>query len=274
LPERPLIKKPSTYYEAGTIIAAGTGAVVSFADLLADLSGVRVVYVGEEHPNRDHHRVQLEVIKALYKRHPNVAVGMEMFDQTYQPILDLWSAGRLDQETFLQKVHWYANWKYDFDLYRDILDFVKNKKIRLVGLNIPFHIPPKIAVGGIENLSDEDKKFVPKSLDTSDEAHRAYLEKVFKQHHFKGMDNFDYFYQAQCVWEDAMAASIARNLKTDMMIVLAGNGHIIHKFGIPKRVFERTHADFRTICPVTAGSQVESDNADYIWVTARRKTHP
>ena len=273
-PKRLFIKDLSRFYDGGIIISTKTGEAVSFDDLISDLSGTRVIYVGEQHRDSEHHKIQLEVIKAVYKTHPNMTVGMEMFDQTYQPILDLWSAGKLDQEAFLKKVHWYANWKYDFELYKDILEFIKQEQIRLVGLNVPFHIPPKIAVGGIENLSDEDKKHIPQSIDTSNEAHRAYVEQSFKKHRVTWMDNFDFFYEAQCVWEDTMAASIALNLKDDIMIVLTGNGHIVRKFGIPDRAFRRTGAEFRTIYPATAGGEVESDYADYIWVTpdeTRRK---
>jgi hypothetical protein len=32
------------------------------------------------------------------------------------------------------------------------------------------------------------------------------------------------------MWEDTMAASVARNLEDDIMVVLAGSGHIIYKF--------------------------------------------
>ncbi len=273
-PKRLFIKDLSTFFDAGIIISTKTGEAVSFDDLLADLSGVRVIYIGERHFDPAHHRIQLDIIKAVYKTHPNIVVGMEMFDQSYQHILNLWSAGELDQKTFLKKVHWYANWKYDFELYKGILEFIKQEKIRLVGLNVPFHIPPKIAVGGIENLSDDDRKHIPQNIDTSNEAHRAYVKKVFNQHRGTRIDNFDFFYEAQCVWEDTMAAAVALNLKDDMMIVIAGNGHIIRKFGIPDRAFRRTGAEFRTIFPATAGGEVESDYADYIWVTSREKPHP
>lgn len=37
-----------------------------------------------------------------------------------------------------------------------------------------------------------------------------------------------------------MAASVARNLEDDIMVVLAGGGQIIHKFGIPDKAFRRT----------------------------------
>jgi uncharacterized iron-regulated protein len=83
----------------------------------------------------------------------------------------------------------------------------------------------------------------------------------------KRFPSFDYFYLVQCVWEEAMAETIAHHLGSDGMIVLAGNGHIIHKFGIPDRVYSRTKADFRTIYLASAGSQAELSYADYVWVT-------
>ena len=272
-PKRLFIKDLSTSFDAETIISTKTGEAVSFDELMADLAGVRVIYVGEQHSDPVHHRIQLDIIKAVYQTDPDIVVGMEMFDHTYQHILDLWSAGELDQKTFLQKVHWYANWKWNFELYKDILEFIKQEKIRLVGLNVPFHIPSKIAVGGIENLLDDDRKHIPPNIDTSIDAHRVYVEKIYNHHRATKMDSFEFFYEAQCAWEDTMAASVALNMKDDRMIVIAGNGHIIRKFGIPDRTFSQTGADFRTVYPATAGNEVESDYADYIWVTSREKPH-
>lgn len=266
-PQKLFIKDLAASYDQGTIISTQIQAAVSFEALITDLSKVRVIYVGEQHHDAAHHKIQLDIIKALFTAHPDIAVGMEMFDQTYQPILNLWSAGELDQASFVEKVHWYANWKFDFDLYKNILEFVRAKKLRLIGLNIPFHIPPKISVGGLSNLPASDKAHLPKQINTSNSNHRAYVEQVFKYHHVRGRTNFEYFYEAQCAWEDTMAAAVARNLKNGKMVVLAGNGHIIRKFGIPERAFQRTGAAFRTIYPATAGNEVESDYADYIWVT-------
>ena len=261
------IKDITTPFSEGTIVETANGVPVSFENLTTDLAGVRIVYVGEQHTSAAHHEIQLTVIKAIFKNHPDISIGMEMFDVSYQEILDLWSAGKLDRKEFLEKVHWYASWKFDYDLYADILNFIKEKNIQLVGLNIPFHIPPKIREGGIENLSGDDKKYLPEQIDASDAAHKAYVETIFKTHHFSKRVNFDYFYMAQCVWEDTMAESIARSLKNKTMIVLAGNGHIIRKFGIPERTFQRTGASFRTIYLATVGSEVKRDFADYIWVT-------
>ena len=256
-------------FEEGVIISAKLGKPVSFNELLADLSGGQIIYIGEKHTNVEHHRIQLKVIQAIFKEHSSMAVGMEMFDHTYQDVLDMWAAGDLDQKVFLKKSHWYANWRFDFSLYREILEFIKENHIRLVALNIPNHIPPKIREGGIDNLREDEKEHLPQQIDTSKTAHRDYLQNVFDghKHHFRGEVEFENFYTAQSVWEDAMAEMISQHLKNDVMVVLAGNGHIQFKYGIPDRAYNRTGALFRTIYLAPAGEVVELDIADYIWVT-------
>ncbi len=266
-PPRLFLKDLDRYVEAGQIISGATGAPVTFDEMLADLSGCRVVYVGEIHTDTVHHEIQREILQGLLRVHPRVAVGMEMFDFTYQIVLDQWSAGQLTQEAFLEKTHWYANWRFDFTLYQPILDLIREKGLPLFGLNIPFHIPPKVRIGGIDSLLGCDRQDLPRHIDTSNAAHRTYLETIFKAHTFHGEANFDFFYQAQCVWEDTMAASIARNLDDWLMLVLAGNGHIVHKFGIPERAFNLTGAPYRTVYLAPAGETVDLSYGDYIWVT-------
>ncbi len=266
-PTKLTVKDLSQSFEADTIISAKTGRPISFEELIAELIESRVIYVGEQHTDRSHHEIQLKIIKGVFEQNPNIAVGMEMFDHSYQSILDQWSGGELDEKAFLRKTHWYANWRYSFSLYRDILDFVRDNRIRLVGLNVPFHIPSKIRVGGIENLRDEEKRHLPAEIDTTVAEHREYVENVFSRHNFKGMVEFDDFYMAQCVWEDAMAQAIAQNLKDEVMVVIAGNGHIQHKYGIPDRAFRRTEADFRTVYLAGVGGEIDLGIADFIWVT-------
>jgi uncharacterized iron-regulated protein len=265
-PKKFIITDTHEAFPENTIISSPSGMSVPFSEMLQDLKTVKVTYVGESHPNPYHHQFQLKILKDLFAADPNVVVGMEMFDRTYQPVLDQWSRGELDQDAFIRNSHWYANWKYDYALYKDILDFIKLNRIRLIGLNIPFHIPSKIATGGIDSLLPEDQKHLPQKIDTSNASHREYVENIFKHHHIRGKDNFEYFYSAQCVWEDIMAESVARNLKYSKMLVLLGNGHIINKYGVPDRAFALTQAPFRTVYLSSVGSQAELAIADYIWV--------
>jgi uncharacterized iron-regulated protein len=270
------IKDNPTRLMENAILKTGAASVVSRDQLITDLAGVRVVYVGESHTNPSHHAIQLAVIQALAQTATNLTIGMEMFDHTYQPVLDQWTAGELDEDTFVEKTHWYANWRFDFDLYRDILEYAKEKGLRVIALNVPFHIPGKIRAGGIASLSEADRRHLPETIDTTDVDHRSYVEEIFSMHTFPGRENFTYFYEAQCTWEDAMARAVAENIGSGKMVVLAGNGHIIRKFGIPNRAFARTRAPFKTIYLATVGGEAELSWADYLWVTPDRRMprHP
>lgn len=254
-----------------TILKTDTVSVISRQQLISDLTDARVVYVGESHTNPFHHAIQLEIIQALVQTTPDLNIGMEMFDHTYQPVLDQWTAGKLDQTSFIEQTHWYANWRFDFDLYRDILEYAKEKALRIIALNVPSHIPAKISTGGIASLSEEDRRHLPAAIDTDNPDHRAYVEEIFRMHAIPGRENFEYFYQAQCTWEDAMAEAVAANLGSGKMVVLAGNGHIIRKFGIPDRAYARTQAPFKTVYLAAVGGEAELSWADYLWVTPQAR---
>jgi uncharacterized iron-regulated protein len=202
---------------------------------------------------------------------------MEMFDHRYDPVLARWSAGDLDREAFIQQTHWYvsrAGWGFDFDLYAPIFETVRENRIRLVGLNVPGWIPSKISRGGLDNLLPDERALLADTIDTENEAHRAYAENIFNMHPHHGIATFDYFYEAQCAWEDTMAQSIVRKMGDAPMVVVIGNGHIIRKFGVPDRVNTRNQATLRTVYLAAVGSEVDWDYADYIWVTPQAAGRP
>jgi uncharacterized iron-regulated protein len=253
-----------------TILDTAAGNAITFDQLIDQLASARVIYVGERHTSTVHHAIQLRIIKALVQRGRKISVGMEMFDHTYQPRLDLWSRGKLDYDAFLKQTHWYANWKFKDALYKEILLYIKNHGIQLTGLNIPFHLPRKIAIGGLDSLTASERSLLPKNIDTTNSDHRAYLETVFKMHATAGRQDFENFYAAQCAWEDGMASAIADNLGDATMVVLAGNGHIYRNFGIPDRAFSRTGAPFRTVYLAIPAMEVNRKDGDFIWVTPQQ----
>ena len=266
-PKTLVIKNNPARLMENTILNTDTASTVSPEQLYGELADVRVVYVGEQHTNPSHHAIQLEIIQALAQTTPDLTIGMEMFDHTYQPVLDQWVNGKLDESRFLERTHWYANWRFDYDLYRGILDYAKEKGIRLIALNVPSYIPARIGVGGIASLSADDLRHLPSIIDTSNADHRAYIEEIFNIHTIKGRDTFAYFYEAQCTWEDAMADKVATNLGSGKMVVLVGNGHIIKKFGVPNRAFARNPAPFKTIYLAPVDGEADLSWADYLWAT-------
>jgi uncharacterized iron-regulated protein len=108
-------------------------------------------------------------------------------------------------------------------------------------------------------------------MDLSNESHRAYVREAYESHEQVDLKDFEFFYQAQCVWEETMARNISEFLKThhQKMIVFSGNGHIVRKFGIPDRVQKRLPVSAVTIMPFSLRKTVtlDKDMADFLWLT-------
>ena len=112
-PENPYPRK--TAPQAGTIVHLPTGIEVSLAQMLDVAQDARIVYVGETHDNPSSHRLELQVLQGLAERLPGrLALGMEMFTTSQQPVLDEWVAGALDEKSFLKKSRWFVHWEMDF----------------------------------------------------------------------------------------------------------------------------------------------------------------
>jgi uncharacterized iron-regulated protein len=257
-------------HAAGTILSGADGQSLTWEALVEDLTAARIVYVGENHTNPEHHVIQARLIREVARRHPDLMVGLEMFDHRYDPVLARWSAGALEREAFVAESHWYARcggWQFDFDLYAPVFEVIRELGLTAVGLNAPFHLPPKISAAGLASLLPDERRLLPEAIDLGDADHRAYVEQTFRQHPFRRPTDFDRFYEAQCTWEDTMAEAVSRKIGVRHMLVLCGNGHIVRKFGIPNRAFRRNGMDFRTVFLAPVGTSAEGRDADYIWAT-------
>lgn len=265
------------HYSFNQILNVKTGQVISFNDMIDDLSSERIIFIGETHENRYHHEIQLKVLKALYEKNRNIFIGMEMFQRPFQQVLDEYISGRMEEETFLKRSEYFKRWKFDYNLYKTIIDFAKEKGLRIIALNIPKEIIDKISAEGIGALTEDERKEVSE-IGTYEDTHRTFLRKVFEEHHLPE-ERFEFFYQAQLAWDQSMAFSIAEFFKNAgaihesplQMVVIAGTGHSL-RFGIPERVI-RLMGDIKMkiLIPESlyeaTGYIIEKDLADYIWFT-------
>ena len=233
-------------------------------DMIEGASNKKIVYVGEYHDQYAHHLVQLQVLKGLYQKGPKIAVGMEMFQRPFQKVLDDYTAGTIDEREFLKKSEYFKRWGYDYNLYKPILDFARAEKIPVVALNIRREIVDKVSKDGLDSLAEEEKKEVPQQMNFSDDKYRDRLKDVFNKHKGSGEKSFDFFYQAQILWDETMALSIDEFLKKNpdyRMVVIAGGGHLAYGSGIPKRTFRRNGLPYVV---VLNDSDIERDIANYL----------
>lgn len=244
-------------------VAVGISTLTGLPEVIERVSGMRIIYIGESHDRFAHHALQLEVIRELARRGKKIAIGMEMFQRPFQEALDDYVAGRIEEREFLRRSEYFERWRYDYRLYRPILLFARAEKIPVVALNMPAEVVEKVARGGIDVLPPEEKRLLPE-MDFSDEAYRERLRQAFRQHGTLKERPFDYFYQSQVLWDETMAESVDRFLRSrpeHQMVVLAGSGHIAHGSGIPRRAARRNGFPYAVLLN---DGELEKGIADYL----------
>jgi aminopeptidase N len=239
-------------------------------EIIPRLAASRIVYIGEIHDQYAHHMNQLKVIKKIHDAGYKLAVGMEMFQKPYQQVVDDYLAGRIDEFSFLKKTEYFSRWRYDYNLYKPIIDYLKQQRIPLIALNIQGNLTRKVAREGMYDLPENQKKQLPSDMNFSNETYRKDLRQVFMVHNKQeDLQDFNYFLQAQMVWDEGMAESAHRFLENHpehKMVILAGNGHVRHKYGIPDRLYRRNHEPFTV---VVQDEEIEDGVADYVLLTTK-----
>jgi uncharacterized iron-regulated protein len=240
--------------KAEEIVHLPTGLEVSFDGMMDMVSGATLVCVGETHDNIHAHRVELTIIRELFRRFPGrIAIGMEMFREPQQEALDRWTKGELSELAFLKAVKWYDNWGFDFDYYRGILEFAKENGIDVIALNPSKEIQEEVRRGGLDNVSADLKARLPE-IGEADPYQRAAMKAVYGSHlPTEGM--FASFFRVQMLWEETMAERVVDYLKSPRgkgkkMVTITGGWHVRYGFGLPKKVIRRMPLPYVIIQPV------------------------
>ncbi len=273
------IEGVSGRFYPGTILNMSTGKAVSFETLVADLGSEDVIFIGEVHDNPEHHLIQVQLLQALTARHAPVTVGMEFFEAPRQEILDRYMNGVLTEEEFLARVEWGKTWGYPYRFYRALIQETRRSGSCLLALNAPRSIVKKVARSGLKSLESHERAQVAEIVHLKNSEHRAFLREVYELHTHGELRDFDFFYQAQCVWEDTMAENLVKELVREprKAVVFSGNGHIVHGFGIPDRTRVRLPVTTATLIlyPLYPKKRIEEGAADFVWLTgACSREHP
>lgn len=209
-------------------------------DLAAQLVDKRAVFVGEVHDRLSHHQNQLRIIRAMYAQNPDLAIGVEYFQQPFQPYLDDYIAGRIDEKEMLVKTEYFKRWQLDYRLLQPIFQFAREKHIPVLALNVPDEIHNKVFRGGMKSLSPQELTQTPGNIEPASEHYLQRLKSIFDSHP-QGTD-FANFVDGVLLWDASMADTAARYLDAHpqaRMVVLAGMVHVMYGDGIPERLNHR-----------------------------------
>ncbi len=234
-------------------------------ELMTKLRSERLIYVGETHTAFADHLLQLEVLRGMAARPDGLAVGVEWFQSRYQPVLDDFLAGKIDEAELLRRTEYYDRWRFDYRLYRPIIQFAKEKGIPIIALNASRELTSEIQRVGINDLAEDMKKQLPDGYDFEDKDYEGQLREMFNLHQ-RDESLFQRFLEVQLTWDESMAQRVADYLKANpdgRILVLAGKGHVSGRSGIPNRVTRRTGIQGTTIATFNPASRM-FNSADFL----------
>lgn len=255
----------------GQIISLPEGSVLSFEELIAHLEVKRLVFVGEMHANAEDHLLEAQILQALMAHKPLPDVAMEFFEVPQQQAIDRYFQRKIGETQFLKEARWLQSWGFPYRFYRPLILATREHHRNLFAINVPRKIVKKVARNGLAGLSPLERDQIAKHIDLTIPEHRAFLKEVFSQHAHGDLRNFEYFYEDQCVWEDTMAEHIAELLdkRQGPLVVFAGNGHILNRYGIPDRVTRRSPVSSATVVTQAVDKPItlKRNAADFVWLT-------
>jgi uncharacterized iron-regulated protein len=246
------------------------------AQTVQRIDDTRLVLVGETHTRYDHHLIQLEVLKLLYQKSPKLALGVEWFQQPFQKNLDAYIAGEMSEEEMLHQTGYFERWRYDYRLYRPIMQYARAHKIPVIALNASQELTDVLSESGFDDITTELKTQLPESYDWSDKAYEKRLRDVFDEHpEYPG--DFEGFLRVQITWDESMAERAAQYLKKNpenRLLIFAGSGHIMFDSGIPNRIKRRIDVEPLSIL-VSEDLLPASENiADFLVLSAAQTLQP
>jgi uncharacterized iron-regulated protein len=244
---------PAQEPKPGEIFHVPTGLAMTFDGMMDMVSGARLVYVGETHDNLHAHQVQLQVIRDLHRRFPGrIAIGMEMFRQPQQQVLDRWTRGQLSELEFLQGTQWLKTWSFDFGYYKAILDFAREQQVDVIALNPAAELQAAVRQNGLDALPEAVRSQLPE-IGEPDPYQREVMKAIYGGH-LPTEGAFESFFRVQLLWEESMATTVVDYLRSPrgtgkIVVMLTGAGHVEYGFGVPKKVLRRMPLPYVIIAP-------------------------
>jgi uncharacterized iron-regulated protein len=162
-----------------------------------------------------------------------------MFFRPYQGVLDAYVRGDIDEPTMLERTEWKTRWGFGWEMYAPMVRLARERGVRVLALNAPKEVTRTISRKGTDGLSPEQRASLP-ALDLANADHRAFVKRAFGAHGASmPEEKFDRFYTAMVVWDETMSSVAAdwlvSNGPESRILVVAGNGHVADRYGVPDR---------------------------------------
>ncbi len=220
------------------------GEPIGYEQMLDDLAGVRVVYLGERHTVARHHEIQARIVTELGRRGVPLVLGLEQMESVRQADLDRYAKGQITFDQLAQATDWERRWR-GYAAYRPILEAARKAGAAILGLNARSETIRQIArSGGIEKLPAETRKQLPADIQSKDPIYEELLSLQMMVHMAATPERLRPMIEAQMARDETMAAVLASFLQSKAgrgrtAVVLCGAGHVAYGLGTAQRVRRR-----------------------------------
>jgi uncharacterized iron-regulated protein len=246
-------------------------AKITNKGLLDDLQSKRAVLLGEHHPESRDHMLQAALIRTLHETiqrndssgvptaTTKLAVGLEAIQRQFQPVLDKYCAGSIDEEELQKATEWDSRWYWSFEAYKPIFQTCRELGIGLLALDISTEDRLLVEAGGLQALDPNAlSEYVPDpegfSAFGSTLAYRSFVSYTLQPPYQlqqrialgKRSNNnsnvavsFSNFVARQMLRDEAMAAAAAGWLSQHpdgMLVGCVGINHATFGCGVPGRL--------------------------------------
>ncbi|MEN8136426.1 MAG: ChaN family lipoprotein [Thermodesulfobacteriota bacterium] len=252
------------------ILDVRSGKIIPFSEMIQGLQKADYIFLGDDITVTEHQIAQMEILKVIHEKNKKLAVGVEMFRNESQYILDQWSTDEIKKRRFVDEFN--TNWG-EWDRYKQFFQYVRNNRIKLAGLNISRDILIQVESKGFDSLSPDQLGGLYEGI-TCDIV-PSYQDVMRRLHLYKGMlqeQSFKNYCEMKILGDIMMAKNLMEfhNKHPALtMIIMAGNTHS-WKHGIPSRINNQSGINFKAILFEAEGrvsrNTVTAAEADYLWL--------
>lgn len=108
---------------------------LSQADFMSVINTARIILFGDFHTLKQTQKGLIRLARDLLQKQERIVLALETFCAKDQATLDKYMQGLISEERFLNDVSYNRDWGFPWQNYKMILDFAREKKIPVFGVN-------------------------------------------------------------------------------------------------------------------------------------------
>ncbi|HRP01025.1 MAG TPA: ChaN family lipoprotein [Candidatus Kapabacteria bacterium] len=226
-----------------------SGKEVSLETMAKQLSKDKFILFGEFHDDSLIHHIQYELFKQIYKYNNNLTLSMEMFERDVQNKVNEYIDGAIDNDSFIKDSR---PWPDYAKFYAPMVDFAKEKHLRVLAANIPRKYAAQFVregFSGIQKIEFPERENIAENITLRDDKYMENFFNIMLSSDTKVNDlppneqNTLYlYYGSQVIKDETMAESIVKFSKENPETIiyhLNGDFHSNSFLGTAQKIVER-----------------------------------